>query len=299
MNDKFYERNAELLKAHKAGDPAARELLILENSGLVSAIAKRYTFNNKYEFDDLRQEGYIGLIKAIDKFDPSHEVTFAHYASYRIKQSILRYIYNRGRVIRLPVYLHEKIYILKKAIETLTAKNEREPTTFELSKYLKMNIFEVEKLLRLKEDVESLDEPITDEDGGYTRLDTIQDEQESPEDIAEQNDRIRQIHKAVMQLNERQREVIKRRYCFKCKSEALDSIGDDIGVSRTRVQQIEKAALKKLRALPELQVYRIEKKIDDRTDFYKKTEQVVMWREAQRQKFHKWNLDDLHIMKTM
>jgi RNA polymerase sigma factor (sigma-70 family) len=299
MNDKFYERNAELLKAHKAGDPAARELLIVENARLVSSIAGRYTFNNKYEFDDLRQEGYIGLIKAIDKFDPSHEVTFAHYASYWIKQSILRYIYNRGRVIRLPVYLHEKIFILKKAIEALTAKNEREPTTFELSKYLKMNIFEVEKLLRLKEDVESLDEPIKDEDGGYTRLDTTQDEQESPADIAEKNDRIRQVNKAVMQLNERQREVIRRRYAFKCKAETLDSIGNDIGVSRTRVQQIEKAALKKLRALPELQIYRIEKKVDDRTDFYKKTEQVVMWREEERQKLYKWKLESLHTMTSV
>ena len=294
MNDKKHKRNLELLQSHRAGDPAARELLILENSGLVSAIAKRYTFNNKYEFDDLRQEGFFGLIKAIERFEPSYGVSFGNYAAYWIKQAILRYIYNCGRVIRLPVYLHEKIYILKKAIETLTIKNEREPTTFELSKHLNMNIFETEKLLQLKEDVESLDEPITDEDGGYTRLDTIQDERESPEDTAEKNDRIRQVNKAVMQLNERQREVIRRRYGFKCKAETLGGIGDGMGVSRARVQQIEKAALDKLRAIPELQVYRIEKKIDERTDFYQKTEKVVMWREQQRRLLYERALEIRH-----
>lgn len=299
MDDKKYQKNLELLQAYRAGDPAARELLILENSGLVSAIAKRYTFNNKYEFDDLRQEGFFGLIKAIERFEPSYGVSFGNYAAYWIKQAILRYIYNCGRVIRLPVYLHEKIYVLKKAIEELTIKCEREPTSFELAKHLQISIYEAEKLILLKEDVESLDVPLTDEDGATTRLDTIQDEQESPEDIAERNDRVKRVSEAVMQLNERQREVIRRRYGFKCKAETLDSIGDGMGVSRARVQQIEKAALDKLRAIPELQVYRIEKKIDERTDFYKKTEKVVMWREQQREKFYKWNLDDLHIMKTM
>lgn len=299
MDDKKYQKNLELLQAYRAGDPAARELLILENSGLVSSIARRYTFNYKYEYDDLRQEGFIGLMRAIDKYDPALDIPFGNYAAYWIKQAILRYIYNKGRIIRLPVYLHERIFLLKKTIEELTAKNERKPTAFELSKHLKMNIFEVEKLLQLMQDVESLDEPIPDMDGERTMLDTVPDEQESPEDIAERNDRIRQVNKAVMQLNERQREVIRRRYGFKCKAETLDSIGDGMGVSRERIRQIEKAALKKLRAMPELQVYRIEKKIDERTDFYKKTEKVVMWREEQREKFYKWNLENLHEMKTV
>jgi RNA polymerase primary sigma factor len=112
MEDKKYKRNLELLRDYKAGNPAARELLIIENTRLVSAIAKRYTFNNKYEFDDLRQEGFIGHMKAID--------TFSSYAVYWIKQAILRYIYDKGRIIRLPIYLHKRIFwFIKRAASPL------------------------------------------------------------------------------------------------------------------------------------------------------------------------------------
>lgn len=298
MDDKKYQKNLELLQAYRAGDPAARELLILENSGLVSSIARRYTFNYKYEYDDLRQEGFIGLMRAIDKYDPALDIPFGNYAAYWIKQAILRYIYNKGRIIRLPVYLHERIFLLKKTIEELTAKNERKPTAFELSKHLKMNIFEVEKLLQLMQDVESLDEPIPDMDGEITMLDAVPDEQESPEDIAERNDRIRQVNKAVMQLNERQREVIRRRYGFKCKAETLDSISNDMNCSKEWIRQIERKALRKLRTMPELQVYRIERKLDKRTNFYRKTENVVLWREGQRRLLYGRKLDGLHEMTT-
>lgn len=291
MKDIRFKRNHELFNAYQAGDKAAYELLILENSRLVSSIARRYTFNFRFEYDDLVQEGYIGLMTAIKKYNPNLNVPFGNYATYWIKQAILRYIYNKGSIIRLPLYIHEKIFLLKKAIETLTVKNGKDPTSFELAKYLNMNIFEVEKLLQLKEDVESLDEPIADDDE-FTRLNLIKDEQETPEDIAERNDRIRQVQKAVMKLNERQREVICRHYGIKRKPETLSTIGKSMNLSTERIRQIERKAFNKLRALPELKVYRIEQKLDERTNFYRQTEKVVLWREQHRRQLYKQALEN-------
>lgn len=222
----YNQRNLELLQALKGGNASARTELIYKNEKLVMSIAKRFTFNGKYELDDLQQEGFIGLMKAIELFDTSYDVAFSTYAAYWIKQAITRYIYNTGSTIRIPVHLREKIYLFHKEAGRLAAKLEHEPSAYEISKHMGISIYEVERLKTISEDIISLNKTIGEEDDSITLLDTIRAEQKSPEEIAERAEICTIVRREVDNLDPDKGQVIKLLYGLNCKACSLNETGE-------------------------------------------------------------------------
>lgn len=297
MNNSHYVRNAELLKAYRAGDIGAREELILENSGLVKKIARRYSYSGKYEYDDLYQEGFIGMFTAIDKFDMSMDTSFSTYAFFWIKQSIVRYIHNTGRTIRLTAHTIEKITLLNKAVEELWKKLEREPSTYEIAKHMGISIYDVEKLKILKSDVDSLSRPVGEDGEDITLQDTIQDESDGPEELAMESDIGIRLRKAISRLNEKQQDTIKARYGIDQKQESQKEVGERLKITGSGVQYLEKQAIRKMRNMAELQEYKIGRTLDRRTNFYRQTEKVVMWRERERRALYEALYGDEYTMR--
>lgn len=226
----YNQRNLELLRALKDGDIGAREKLIFNNEKLVMSIARRFTFNGKYELDDLQQEGFIGLMKAIDLFDISYNTAFSTYAIYWIRQAITRYIHNTGSTIRVPIHLREKIYLFHKEVGKLAATLEHEPSIFEISKHMGITIYEVERLKTISEDVISLDMTIGEDDDSITILDTIRAEQESPEEIAERAETCAIVRREVDKLDPDKGEVIKLMYGLNCKACSPSETGERLNV---------------------------------------------------------------------
>lgn len=245
-------------------------------------IARRYSYSGKYDFDDLYQKGLIGLMSAIEKYDVSLKVPFGNYAFFWIKQSIARYIHNTGRTIRLTEHTIQKIKALNKAIEELWIKLEREPSTFEIAKHMRISMYVVEKLMILKSDVESLNQPVGKDGEDFSIQDTIPDESDGPEELALKSDMKLRVRNAIGKLDEQQAKVIQARYGIDCKQESIQEVGEQLNITGNRVHYIEQQALRKLRRMSELQEYRIERKLDRRTNFYRKTERVVLWRERER-----------------
>lgn len=190
-------KNIELLEEYRSGSIEARDKLIMNNQGLINKIAQQYSFNGKYELEDLVQEGNIGLIKAIDKYDKSHDAAFSTYAAIWIKQSIMRYIHNTGRAIRIPVHTQQRLIELDKTIKDLELKLGEEPSIYKIAKAMNTSIEEVQKLLIIKQDIVSLDEPLRTEDKDMTLSDTIPADGKAPEEIVEENDTACIIKKAI------------------------------------------------------------------------------------------------------
>jgi RNA polymerase nonessential primary-like sigma factor len=239
-----------LARAMRAGDFSARQTLIERNLRLVVSIARHYAHRG-VALPDLVEEGNLGLIHALEKFDPERGFRFSTYATWWIRQSIERAVMSQSRTIRLPANVVKEMNVVLRAmrhLETHAPAGERDTTLEDVAHLLGKNVDEVERLLRYREQPVSLDAPL-DRDQGLTVRDGVADDAGvSPELLLHVSSIERFVGEWLAELTDRQRRVIERRYGLNgCDVAALDELASEMGVTRERIRQIQVEALEKLR----------------------------------------------------
>ncbi len=241
------QKELEVAKRVVKGDTEAREMMIRSNLRLVISIAKKYV-NLGVPLSDLIEEGNIGLMKAVEKFDPKRGFRFSTYAAWWIKQGISRAIIDQGKMIRVPVYMNEEILKYKKMTEKLTHKLKRRPTQGEVAKKLQVTVDKVKDLEQAIAKMSSLDAPIGEEGDGQVK-DIIEDQSlASPDEELENFFNKERTLSILDMLNERERKIIDLRFGLTDGNQhTLAEIAEQLGVSRERIRQVEAATLKKIR----------------------------------------------------